>query len=653
MQVRTIGNHPLAKDENGLLISRIATIFLDDCTLITKSGMNHAAQQLFYISYINQERKERGIPPLTDFDQDAMLYNSVDLVMSGDNILIRPAADRIRQAMNADELLQQIVPKQNIRFLRSDIPAVKQAIRERGEYWRICPRPMRENEIRTAVQASRIALGGNPIYYYNEESGTRYLTLQDFALLAELPPSELRQHLVEIRDFSTRRNKSYKLEVAFFGCTSDFSSRNFDGIPFEDATDDELRQLHQKLFQEFAACVPDSLQHDDLTSTIWLNTMCARLYDDNDDTLADNVVSDLTPEFFRMIRWLPGGRFKNGELVFDPIFLAAEEEPEGSELKELCDPRIKGFIGNYIREFGTLQYVNIGWVTPSMRRRHRHNGHRVYLAEIMPRSADRPLLRILRIQQWGVREHLDRGHDYDFAASQSTEYTEYTFDRRLACWELGMPLPGRIDTRMLIGPYTGTYAERFKKLRIWTIYYERDFIKGIATDKLPDAFMRDKNYSLAVARLLGQAAAPNLIVGRATEEGSHEVVFDTGDEVIITDENGWPHKIVVADHAGTFNNYTDPLVKFANGYAKPVTRRLKVVPDPDTFTTSYLAAMHLQLTKLKQECRLRHTEFMALFQDSSEEPRSFKDRWQQILQRLADTDIDEVIEAIRQKITKG
>ena len=60
-------------------------------------------------------------------------------------------------------------------------------------------------------------------------------------------------------------------------------------------------------------------------------------------------------------------------------------------------------------------------------------------------------------------------------------------------------------------------------------------------------------YSKAFARLLGQAATSNWIVGRCQLSG--QVIFDDGDEVILEDAAGMPSEIIVADHTGTFTDY--------------------------------------------------------------------------------------------------
>ena len=126
---------------------------------------------------------------------------------------------------------------------------------------------------------------------------------------------------------------------------------------------------------------------------------------------------------------------------------------------------------------------------------------------------------------------------------------------------------------------------------IWSPYFERDYIRGMATDKIPPQRLADAAFASRLARLLGQAAAPNMIVGRCDLQG--RVVFDDGDEVVIENEAGLPVEIVVADQTGTFADYRTDLEHFAAEYAEPVNRRLPLLADPEEFA----AAVHRRLRR--------------------------------------------------------
>ncbi len=654
--LKTTGAHPFARNEKGELKSRIATLFVDANELITVRG-THYTQRELYVAALNEKRAAAGLAPLATVDEklDAWKY-AVDLIITGNCIQIRPETSRMELALQADEMLQQIVSKRAIRFLHASDANVQQAVRELGEYWRICPFPHLAAEEIVTIENSRIAIKGNSIYYYSAETGTRYLTCQEFNNLAKLNDDALRLHLLEIQEYSQKKNIHNFVEVALFEVTGSFGKDSFKGLNFTDADPAQLRRWHQDLSRRFAADVPPTLQIDDPRDKVWRAQMIAALMNEKDGTLTGSVVSDLTPEFFRMIRWLPGGRIVNGSLAFDSIFKDCVRYRADQELAELCDQKVKGFIANYIYEFGNIEYVNIGWVLPSIRiDEDRHNGHRVYIAEVKHLGDPKPVLRILRMQQWGMREHLDDTkiiRDKLFAFEKAMEYTEFTRDRRLACWELGMPLPGRIDTKFISEIYRGN-QERYHGHRIWTTYYERDFIKGQATNKIPKERLQDPEYALLVAALLGQAAAPNIVVGRTKGEYSNRVVFDSGDEMILSDSSDKPARIVVADHAGTFYDYTSDLKLFAKDYAAPVIKRRDMLTDTDAFAEVYLEALAERLNQMQEECRRMREVFKDVFQNSKQGPETFADRWDKVLDRLEKTDIAVLISSIRDAIEKS
>ena len=88
------------------------------------------------------------------------------------------------------------------------------------------------------------------------------------------------------------------------------------------------------------------------------------------------------------------------------------------------------------------------------------------------------------MQKWGVREHLDDGKSLLDAIIESEEYTEYILDRRLGCRQLGMNLPRRSPPAGSARRYTGHRRDLYG-VQIWSPYFERDYIRGMATDKIP------------------------------------------------------------------------------------------------------------------------------------------------------------------------
>ena len=649
-----LGKMPLATDSNGKLLSRIGTIFVKDGVLITLPGMTHALQRLYYLNEINTIRRAKSEPVLEpeELDDDA-----IDLIMEGGadaSVLIREDNPvRMDLVLEADELLQTIVPKQQICFLYARKQTVQHATRKRGEYWRITPHPKETAEVEDAIRQSKIAIGGLPIYYYCPVTGTRHLTFQAFRELGDLTTELLCQHLMEIQKYSMLRNRHFHYEVSLFGVMPDcgFTAETFQTYDFESADEDRLRAWHLELCEAFEAAVEEKLLSDNVKDEFWRNRMFACLEDKPNGRVNEKLVSGLSEEFFRQIEWLPGGCIKDGEWVFDPIFTDKMACEAG-----FCDIRVKGFIFNFIREFGGLEYINIGRLLPGLSNRPTVGAHRAYIAEVKHRNAPEPVLRILRVQRWGIREHLEKPEvkgDLLTAILETQDYTEYTLDRRLGCWQLDMPLPGRLDVRTIPEEYDWGEDKDHGISRIWTTYYERDFIEGLATDKVSKTQLANTEFALQLARLLGRAAAPNMVVGRmATNE--KDVLFDQGDEMLRLDEAGLPVGIVVADHAGTFVDYTSDLETFAAAYAMPVLSRIEKILEQNrkAFAKTYLTNLEEQLVKMQAKYKQYKAGFDTLFQHSKKGKETFSDRWEHVLKRLKNTDATALVEKIRAVINE-
>jgi len=272
----------------------------------------------------------------------------------------------------------------------------------------------------------------------------------------------------------------------------------------------------------------------------------------------------------------------------------------------------------------------------------------VYIAEIKQRGIAAPVVRILRMLKWGIREHLAEDKDLLRAIMEAEEYGEYILDRRLGCRQLGMNLPQRIAIQRIGERYHGLRRE-FDGQVIWASYVERDYIAGVATDKIPMSKFHDGRFALRFAALLGRAAAPNIVVGRLHMNGT--VLFDDGDEVLLTDSEGLPSDIIVADHTGTFVNYTSELASFVEGYAWPINRRLVHVPEPEAFAEAYLQAFLGRMLHIQDEYRKRQRAFLTLFKHRKHDTGgSFAHRWERVLERLDRADPGAVTDGIRKHI---
>lgn len=645
MAIRFIGENPLSRDESGAPRCRIGTVFPRSRTVVTLPGI-HATQRMAYIDAVNEERKRLGRPPLSEQEQLEEWEDSVDLILQDDLILIRPNPQNMAIAFEADELLQEFVPKSRIKFLHVRNTAVRQAIKQRGECWRISPLPRCPEEMSRLIACSRIAISGRPIYYYNNATGTRFLTYQDFTCLAMLSDDELRAHLIEISELLGRYNRTGHAEVELFEADNRISPADFAQQAFREMNADQLRQIHRALAKKFQAAVAGEFQHDDLGDPQWRNRMCAALTSQGEEAVSEEAMLGLSSEFHMQIEWVPGGRIEQGELIFD-----TELELKASDRRPR-DQRPRGFIFNFLREYGDIEYINIGRVIGSLSRRRpapstAAGGRGVYIVEVKLRGEPKEMVRIIRMQKWSVREHLNEGKPLLDSIVETEDYTEYTLDRRLGCRQLGMNLPARLTARKIEEIYDGPRKELIGT-PIWSPYFERDYIRGVATDKIPLWKFDDESFAARFARMLGRAAAPNIIVGRC-DSGGH-AIFDDGDEVVLENAGNGTEELVVTDHTGTFTDYLGDLFRLAEEYAQPVRSRASGLRDAGQFAEIYIASFIGRFREVQEEYRKRWHAFDMLFSHRRrDEGGSFAYRWERILRRLDATDATALGEAIRAK----
>src|SRR5438309_719959 len=117
MQLTLIGPHPFERDKEGRQVSRIGTLFPDYAALYTQPPGVHAWQRLNFIDHLNAQRATRGLAPCTVEEELAISSRSVDLFFEADQILIRPDPEGMDLVFAADDLLQGLVSKLQIKFL--------------------------------------------------------------------------------------------------------------------------------------------------------------------------------------------------------------------------------------------------------------------------------------------------------------------------------------------------------------------------------------------------------------------------------------------------------------------------------------------------------------------------------------------------------
>ena len=649
--MKILGDPIFAKDATGKLKSRIGTLFFRTPGLVTRRGV-HAMQRMMWIDELNAERAAAGQPALTDAEEAAELAQSVDLIFTDEFVLIRPDPNHMDLAMLADEELQKLVSKRKIRFLNTHAAKVRNALRARGENWRMARVPISQEDMVELIERSKVAITGEPIYYYNIFTGTRYVTVGGAEVLASLPADKLRAQLKEAQAMLQRRNRMGHPEIDLFPSTTPIDiKQKFKALAIDALDDAALRAAVRRIDSEWRMSIPAELREESVENYEWRNAMCTAITTGPNDTATDEreLIQGISPEFFRQIEWLPGARIDRGELIFDPLWDEFNRTRD-PELGELCDPRVRNILFNLSRLFGDVEYVNVGRIVHSLARKpiagSRHGP--VYIFQC--KQASRPLAQtfILRFQKWGIAEHLDEGKDLLTAMLLANEYSDYIMDRRLMCQQLGMALPTRVGTGQFTEPYHGN--NQYKGTTVRASYYVRAYVVGTASDKIPPAKFRNPVFAHRFAQLMGEAAALDLIVGRRSTE-TKENLFDKNYEVLQIGSDGLPTRLTVTDHAGSFVNYLHLFEDSIAPYANVIRRRVKFVTDVKAFADAYVTAFERKLAEVQQKYRDQRRAFDDLFVHRPfDAAGSGAYRWAKTLERLDQCDPAHVAAALRAAI---
>ena len=649
--MKVIGEKIFAKDAEGKILSRIGTIFFRTPGLVTKKGV-HALQRLMWIDEINAERAKVGQPPLTLLEEDAEVAESVDLVFTEDLVLIRPNPDRMDLAFRADAELQKLVSKRAIRFLNTSSSKVRAALRERGENWRMARQPISQDDMVDLINASKVPVGERPIYYYNRMTGTRFITAGVYNEIENLPPDAFRRQIAEIVNGLGKRNRLGRPEVDLFPTsTPPVIRRMFRELNVEASDDAELKAACAKIALEWRMSIPAELRDETTENFEWRNTMCHAITREPNETAAQEqeLVAGISPEFYRQIEWLPGARIVDGEVVFDEIYAEAARTQD-PELLAMCDNRVKSFLFNTTRLFGAVSYINIGRIANSLARKPMQGNRRgnVYIMQFREEGSELDTVMMIRLQKWGVAEHLDEGKDLLQSIVEADEYSDYILDRRLMCRQLGMNLPKRLGYGHFTEKYRG--LNQYNGVAVRTSYFVRGYITGTASDKIPLAKYRNPAFARAFAFLMGGAAAVDMIVGRRSSV-TNELLFDTDYEVVKLGADGIPCEIAITDHAGSFVDYEQDFESSVAQYARVVTRRRDYVSEFANFASAYVEGFRRKLVSTKASYLARKKAFDDLFIDRPYDTNgSGAYRWAKTLQRLANCDPERVTAILKETI---
>lgn len=633
--MKILGDPIFSKTASGLLASRTGTIFFKTPGLVTRRGV-HSMQRLWWIEEINRERAQRGESELSANEAADEAADSVDLVFTDRYVYIRPDPRRMDLALKADAALQEIVPKHRIRFMNTHLAEVRQALRVRGEYWRMAVKPATREEIVSLIETSLSAIDAQSIYYYNGYTGTRWLTAGTFTKACSLEGEALRVQLNEIVSGLKAYNRNGQPEIALFPQDLPLELKSaICAIPPGEMDDAALAAAAADLSLRYRMAVPARLRDESVDNLDWRNEMNATLTRGSNEPLVDVdvLIEGISPEFYRQIEWLPGAAIDNGELIFDSVFDLAQRTQD-PELLALCDERVKALIFNMVRMFSCVEYVNIGRINQGLTKEPIPGAKRgnVYIFQFKVRDDGEDHVYMVRFQKWGIAEHLDEGKDLLQSIYEAARYTDYILDRRLACCQLGMKLADRIGFGQLVEKYSGDNS--YRGTSIHENYFMRVYITGTASDKVPQARYKNPAFAKRFAELMGEAAALDMVVGRRATE-TNENVFDTCYEVLRPSADGIPTDITITDHAGSFVAYKESFDELVGDYAKVVTSREKIVPDYAVFAKTYVSSFESKLAEVQERYRASRRAYDSLFVHRPYDTAgSTAYRWRCILDRL-------------------
>ena len=651
MGMKILGEKIFAKGADGKPLSRIGTMFLKTPGLVTCRGV-HAMQRIMWLDSLNTERAAAGLPHLTPSEEEEELALSVDLIFTDEYVLIRPDPDRMDLALRADEELQKMVSKRLIRYLNTSSAKVRAALCGRGENWRMTRHPISQEDMAELIDHSRVPINETPIYYYNSATGTRFITVSGFEEIAKLDDAAFRRQIKEIVDGLNKRNRLGQPEIDFFPLTTPIEIRStMKRLSVDELSDADVRKAVSGVELDWRISLPAALREESVKNFEWRNAMCHAITRQPNETAAEEqeLISGIAPEFYRQIEWLPGARIDRGEVVFDEIYdeAARTQDPE---LLALCDLRVKSLIFNLTRLFGAIDFINVGRISHSLARRPVEGNRRgsVYIVQYRDTGSSAPQVTMIRFQKWGVAERLDEGKDLLQAMLESDEYSDYILDRRLMCRQLGMNLPRRIG----YGHFTEKYRGRnqYNGVAVRTAYFVRPYVRGDASDKILPAKFRNPAFALKFAKLIGEAAAIDMIVGRCSSV-THEILFDRNYEIVKMGADGLPDSVAVTDHAGSFTNYAQELEEYVSAYAEVIRRRKAFVTDYAAFAAAYVEAFAARVASLQQAYHDRKAAFDGLFKDRPFDTNgSGAYRWSRALARLERADVERLKQILHEAI---
>lgn len=631
--ITVIGPELFTTDAEGQPFCPIASIFPKYRAMVTGREI-HAVQALIMVDFVNKGLLDQHPHDTAEAEsEESVFQDAVALFIRDEVVLIRSDPNDMQHIFAADELLQLLLPKERIQFTGVHLTEVRRALRRRGESWRISPTPRSLREVKQYIQSSRVKVHTGAVYYQNAPTGERFLSYEEFMRMRPLlrkNPAEALDRLKEIVRLTHLVNNQGARELSFFlPAGRSLASDVLQDLLVQQERDttltdiDRIEQLFDGFAKEFAAAAGPELVADLPDYAAWRTTMFCRLYDINEQEVEEYSLG-LSSEFHLNVRWLPGGRIEGNQLFFEAD----------------VEPRARNLLTHFWQTWQGLNSINVGRVESSQTDRPKTGEQREVYLVVLGLDNGKEDIRLVRMMKWGVLHHAKQGNPQALAIHETLRYRDYIFDRLQATRALGLPIPFFNEIR---------FDEEIRNMgRVPVFFFDRWYVPGMATDKIPANWYGQRDFVVRLAGLLGVSAAASLTLGRISSL-TGQIYFDDGDEVIQFDAEGLPEKLILSETTGSFVDWLSPLSQMLPHCLWHLARHLEKAHQRGIADAELNAAVNAfadslahELRRMQNHLRESGEQLRSLFNERPLNPGGIRSRWQGVLNRLETTDTEEL-----------
>lgn len=308
------------------------------------------------------------------------------------------------------------------------------------------------------------------------------------------------------------------------------------------------------------------------------------------------------------------------------------------------ESKVRSLINYFVTTWPGIVSINVGRVESPLTNRDRTEEEREVYLVVLGLPEGREEIRLLRMIKWDVRHRLKQGFPLSQGIRDTVSYRDYILDRLRAAAALKIPMLS----------YTAIqFEEELEGVgTIPIFFFDRRYVEGMVTDKIPLSYYGKNGFIVRLGRLLGVAAAASMVLGRASHR-TQELFFDDGDEVIQLDRDKLPERLVISETTGSFTDSTTPVrvllsqcLKHLAAHLAKARRRGVTRADLKAAVEAFSEGLTGEIERMQALLQDPSMDLRSLFANSSAEPGSVRARWDNMLNRLAATEAAAIREAI-------